>query len=96
MFYTSQVLNTHLFNSFKTCIKHSFFKICFLGCKTVSVGLTSNLKEWLPPGALGVFSDRMPLGYRALKVYSADLVLDGWPSAEQVFSQCLPFILDRA
>ena len=68
----------------------------FLGCKTVSVGLTSNLKEWLPPGALGVFSDRMPLGYRALKVYSADLVLDGWPSAEQVFSQCLPFILDRA
>jgi len=55
-----------------------------LGCRTHVVSRASNIKEWLPPGAVALKSKDSPVGYRPDSNYCTDSVLEGWPSLDEI------------
>jgi Glycosyltransferase family 9 (heptosyltransferase) len=66
----------------------------YLGCKTVCVAGTANLKEWLPPSVHPVVSDTMPTGYRPMPNYMSDQVHSEWPDPELLVEHAVA-ILDQ-
>jgi hypothetical protein len=67
----------------------------YLGCRTLCVAGTANLKEWLPPAVHAVVSDTMPNGYRPMPNYMSDQVHSRWPDPEAVAAHAFA-VLDEA
>jgi len=61
----------------------------FLGAKTIVIPLLSNIQEWLPPGVIPVYSDRMPKGHMPISLYTTDQILEGWPEPSVIIDALL-------
>lgn len=55
-----------------------------LRCRTLPVVRTSGIQEWLPPATIAVEARDTPRGYRPHPEYMSDLVIEGWPSPEEI------------
>lgn len=55
-----------------------------LRCRTLPVVRTSGIREWLPPDTIPVEAKKTPQGYRPHPEYISDLVIEGWPSPEEI------------
>jgi hypothetical protein len=63
----------------------------FMGLRTITVALISNITEWLPPGAIAVSSKKMPKGYKPLPEYVSDIECSGWPEPKEIIAKLIQF-----
>jgi hypothetical protein len=55
-----------------------------LRCRSWPIVRTSGIREWLPPATIAIEAKGTPQGYRPHPAYVSDLVLEGWPSPEEI------------
>jgi hypothetical protein len=58
-----------------------------LRCRTWPIARMSAIEEWLPPATIPIKSGSAPKGYRPHQQYMSDVIVDGWPSPEDIIHQ---------
>jgi hypothetical protein len=55
-----------------------------LGVPAMVVAHICNIQDWRPPCVHAICSENMPTGYRPMRAYLSDSVVQGWPEPETV------------
>jgi hypothetical protein len=66
----------------------------FIGAPVAAIARTSNLREWLPPLATAIESEKIPTGFKPDSRYCTDEILEAWPDAESAAKQILALIVE--